>query len=117
MFLLYSTLLLRFGEVWRGEWRGENVAVKIFSSIDERSWVREVEIYQTSMLRHDNILGFIAADNKVRSLQQGRGSKYIEFGDRSRILVQSDLNPWLHINLIKILTNSLKKELPVVKKQ
>lgn len=54
----------RFGEVWRGEWRGENVAVKIFSSIDERSWVREVEIYQTSMLRHDNILGFIAADNK-----------------------------------------------------
>jgi hypothetical protein len=51
--------------VWRGEWRGENVAVKIFSSIDERSWVREVEIYQTSMLRHDNILGFIAADNKV----------------------------------------------------
>ena len=81
MFLLYSTLLLRFGEVWRGEWRGENVAVKIFSSIDERSWVREVEIYQTSMLRHDNILGFIAADNKVRSLQQGRGSKYIGFGD------------------------------------
>ncbi len=51
--------------MWRGEWRGENVAVKIFSSIDERSWVREVEIYQTSMLRHDNILGFIAADNKV----------------------------------------------------
>jgi hypothetical protein len=51
--------------VCRGEWRGENVAVKIFSSIDERSWVREVEIYQTSMLRHDNILGFIAADNKV----------------------------------------------------
>jgi len=54
----------RFGEVQRGEWRGENVAVKIFSSIEEQSWFREVEIYQTSMLRHDNILGFIAADNK-----------------------------------------------------
>ena len=25
---------------------------------------RESEIYQTVMLRHDNILGFIAADNK-----------------------------------------------------
>lgn len=54
----------RFGEVQRGEWRGSDVAVKIFSSLDEKSWVREVEVYQTSMLRHDNILGFIAADNK-----------------------------------------------------
>ena len=40
------------------------MAVKIFSSIDEKSWFREVEIYQTVMLRHENILGFIAADNK-----------------------------------------------------
>lgn len=54
----------RFGEVWRGKWRGEDVAVKIFSSRDERSWFREAEIYQTVMLRHENILGFIAADNK-----------------------------------------------------
>ncbi|XP_056352728.1 activin receptor type-1C [Oenanthe melanoleuca] len=54
----------RFGEVWRGKWCGEDVAVKIFSSRDERSWFREAEIYQTVMLRHDNILGFIAADNK-----------------------------------------------------
>ncbi|XP_036400677.1 activin receptor type-1C-like [Megalops cyprinoides] len=54
----------RFGEVWRGRWRGEDVAVKIFSSRDERSWFREAEIYQTIMLRHENILGFIAADNK-----------------------------------------------------
>ncbi|XP_006815938.1 TGF-beta receptor type-1-like [Saccoglossus kowalevskii] len=54
----------RFGEVWRGRWRGENVAVKIFSSREERSWFREAEIYQTVMLRNENILGFIAADNK-----------------------------------------------------
>lgn len=54
----------RFGEVWRGKWRGEDVAVKIFSSRDERSWFREAEIYQTILLRHENILGFIAADNK-----------------------------------------------------
>lgn len=54
----------RFGEVWRGCWRGENVTVKIFSSREECSWFREAEIYQTVMLRHENILGFIAADNK-----------------------------------------------------
>lgn len=61
----------RFGEVWRGKWRGEEVAVKIFSSREERSWFREAEIYQTVMLRHENILGFIAADNKgeLRSQQ------------------------------------------------
>lgn len=58
----------RFGEVWRGKWRGEDVAVKIFSSRDERSWFREAEIYQTIMLRHENILGFIAADNKGRNV-------------------------------------------------
>lgn len=54
----------RYGEVWRGRWRGEHVAVKIFPARDEKSWFREAEIYQTVMLRHENILGFIAADNK-----------------------------------------------------
>jgi hypothetical protein len=54
----------RFGEVHLGQWRGEHVAVKIFSTRDEESWFRESEIYQTVMLRHENILGFIAADNK-----------------------------------------------------
>uniref|UniRef100_A0A0B6YSF6 receptor protein serine/threonine kinase n=1 Tax=Arion vulgaris TaxID=1028688 RepID=A0A0B6YSF6_9EUPU len=54
----------RYGEVWRGNWKEENVAVKIFPSREERSWFREAEIYQTVMLRHENILGFIAADNK-----------------------------------------------------
>ncbi|KAK0041699.1 bone morphogenetic protein receptor type-1B [Biomphalaria pfeifferi] len=54
----------RFGEVWKGKWRGENVAVKIFFTTEERSWFRETEMYQTELLRHDNILGFIAADIK-----------------------------------------------------
>lgn len=67
----------RFGEVWRGRWRGENVAVKIFSSREERSWFREAEIYQTVMLRHDNILGFIAADNKGTCIRRFTCNKYI----------------------------------------
>ncbi|KAL5018079.1 hypothetical protein ScPMuIL_003801 [Solemya velum] len=54
----------RYGEVWKGRWRGENVAVKIFFTTEEASWFRETELYQTVLLRHDNILGFIAADIK-----------------------------------------------------
>ena len=40
------------------------MAVKIFSTRDEKSWFRESQIYQTVMLRHENVLGFIATDNK-----------------------------------------------------
>lgn len=55
----------RYGEVFKGRFPGgENVAVKIFPSLEERSWYRETQIYQTVMLRHENVLGFIASDNK-----------------------------------------------------
>ena len=47
----------RYGEVWKGKWRGESVAVKIFFTTEEASWFRETELYQTVLLRHDNILG------------------------------------------------------------
>uniref|UniRef100_A0A3P9AN12 receptor protein serine/threonine kinase n=1 Tax=Esox lucius TaxID=8010 RepID=A0A3P9AN12_ESOLU len=54
----------RYGEVWMGRWRGERVAVKVFITTEEASWFRETEIYQTVLMRHQNILGFIAADIK-----------------------------------------------------
>ncbi|KAL7990306.1 hypothetical protein Chor_013736 [Crotalus horridus] len=54
----------RYGEVWMGKWRGEKVAVKVFCTPEEASWFRETEIYQTVLMRHENILGFIAADIK-----------------------------------------------------
>lgn len=54
----------RFGEVFVGKWREEKVAVKVFSSTEEKSWSRETQIYQTVLMRHENILGFIAADIK-----------------------------------------------------
>lgn len=56
----------RFGEVFIGDWKGEKVAVKIFISRDEKSWSRETEVYQTNMLRHSNLLRWIASDNKGR---------------------------------------------------
>ncbi|XP_017319072.1 bone morphogenetic protein receptor, type IAa [Ictalurus punctatus] len=52
----------RCGEVWLARWRGEKVAVKVFCTREEASWFRETEIYQTVLMRHDNILCFIAAD-------------------------------------------------------
>ena len=54
----------RYGEVCRGTRLGENVAVKIFASRDEASWSRETDIYQTTMLHHENLLWFIASDTK-----------------------------------------------------
>lgn len=53
----------RFGEVYKGLWRDELVAVKTFNSADEKSWKNECQIYNTSGFRHENILGFIASDN------------------------------------------------------
>jgi len=48
--------------VWKGNFQGETVAVKVFSSRDEQSWARETEIYNTVMLRHNNVLGYIGSD-------------------------------------------------------
>ena len=52
----------RFGKVFIGEYEGDEMAVKQFASRDEHSWFREKEIYNTVLLRHDNILGFFASD-------------------------------------------------------
>lgn len=52
----------KFGEVWKARWRGENVAVKIYQNTEEDSWFRETEIYQTVLMRHENIMRFVAAD-------------------------------------------------------
>lgn len=39
-----------------GKWQDEYVAVKMFHSTEEKSWDRETNMYQTVLLRHDNIL-------------------------------------------------------------
>ncbi|KAG7278725.1 hypothetical protein CRUP_023374 [Coryphaenoides rupestris] len=54
-------------QITLNDWQGESVAVKIFSSRDEKSWFRETEIYNTVLLRHENILGFIASDMTSRN--------------------------------------------------
>jgi len=54
----------RYGEVFLGKWQSQYVAVKIFSTVDEQSWKREGTIYRTCMLNNENILRFIAMDNR-----------------------------------------------------
>lgn len=50
-----------FGEVWRGDWNGENVAVKIFNILGEDSWKRETEIYSTVALGREHVLGYFGS--------------------------------------------------------
>ncbi|XP_029422744.1 serine/threonine-protein kinase receptor R3 isoform X2 [Nannospalax galili] len=91
----------RYGEVWRGSWHGESVAVKIFSSRDEQSWFRETEIYNTVLLRHDNILGFIASDMTSRnsSTQLWLITHYHEHGSLYDFLQRQTLEPQLALRL------------------
>lgn len=85
----------RYGEVWRGTWMGESVAVKIFSSRDEQSWFRETEIYNTVQLRHENILGFIASDmtSKNSSTQLWLITHFHELGSLYDFLQEGTLDP------------------------
>lgn len=52
----------RFGRVFHGVRHCEHYAVKIFFSRHEASWKREVDIYQGTIMRHENIVTFLAAD-------------------------------------------------------
>ena len=52
----------RYGEVWRAKWLDDDVAVKRFFSHEESSWNRETEIFNTVMLRHENILRYLGSD-------------------------------------------------------
>lgn len=99
----------RYGEVWLAKWRDERVAVKVFFTTEEASWFRETEIYQTVLIRQENILGFIAADIK------GTGSwtqmllitDYHELGSLHDYLKKSVLNTHMLKNLSLSLASGL----------
>ena len=84
----------RYGDVWCGQWMGEKVAVKIFASKDEESWDHEVEIYQTPLFRHSNILGFIASDRRDTGTwtQLWLVTDYCEFGSLYDFLSHNGIN-------------------------
>ncbi|KAK2108922.1 Activin receptor type-1C [Saguinus oedipus] len=72
--------------------------------IDERSWFREAEIYQTVMLRHENILGFIAADNKVlvRTAQGYYNGTWTQLWLVSEYHEQGSLYDYLNRNIVTV---------------
>lgn len=84
----------RFGEVWKGSLKGDEVAVKIFHPREEVSWFHEVEIYQTCLLRHPNILRFIAADNKDTGIQTQLWliTEFCEYGSLYDLLIAMTFN-------------------------
>ena len=59
----------RYGAVFRAIYNAEQVAVKKFYSKEEASWSRELTLYNSQSLAHDNILRFIAADNRDNGTQ------------------------------------------------
>lgn len=52
------------------------MAVKIFSSRDEKSWFRETEIYNTVLLRHENILGESVTHKVLDIIRPVEGKKF-----------------------------------------
>ena len=84
----------RFGEVWRGSYKGDNIAVKIFHTKEEASWFHEVDIYQTCLIRHPNILRFVAADNKDIGIatQLWLITEYCDLGSLYEVLLNQTLD-------------------------
>ncbi|KAM4559325.1 TGF-beta receptor type-2 [Odontesthes bonariensis] len=58
----------RFAEVWKGEKGGANsyetVAVKVFPAVEYASWRNECSIFSDPTLQHDNVVQFLAADER-----------------------------------------------------
>ena len=91
----------RFGLVYVGMYQGDEMAVKKFASRDEQSWVRETEIYNTVLLRHDNILGFFASDifsnNGVTELWLI--TQYHPYGSLYDYLIKRTLTPTIMMRM------------------
>ncbi|CRK87362.1 CLUMA_CG001164, isoform A [Clunio marinus] len=55
----------RFGVVWKGKMPNGEVAVKVFSPTEKKSWITEQEIYKLPRMNHPNILHFIGAEKHI----------------------------------------------------
>ena len=58
----------RFGAVWKGRFKNEMVAVKIFPLQDKNSWYAEQEIYNLPQMDHENILKYVGHEKRGENL-------------------------------------------------
>ncbi|CAH1114238.1 unnamed protein product [Psylliodes chrysocephalus] len=59
----------RFGAVWKAQFKGEDVAVKIFPIQDKQSWITEQNIFKLPHMAHPNILQYIGVEKRGDNLQ------------------------------------------------
>ncbi|XP_034998181.1 activin receptor type-2B-like [Hippoglossus stenolepis] len=59
----------RFGCVWKAQMMKEHVAVKIFPIQNKESWENERDVFTTPGMRHENLLRFIASENRGSHLE------------------------------------------------
>ncbi|ESN96502.1 hypothetical protein HELRODRAFT_107560 [Helobdella robusta] len=96
----------KYGYVWHGLYQEEPVAVKIFSSHAENAWQRECNIYNTTLLRHENVLAFLGADtvSRVQSCTQlWLITRYHELGSLYDYLNKNQLS---RQQLLRLLTSA-----------
>lgn len=60
----------RFGAVWQGRLKNDDVAVKIFPMHEKESWQTEYEIYKLPKMGHPNILEFVGAEKHLDKMLQ-----------------------------------------------
>ncbi|CAG9859553.1 unnamed protein product [Phyllotreta striolata] len=59
----------RFGAVWKAQFKGEEIAVKIFPIQDKQSWITEQDIFKLPHMAHPNILQYIGVEKRGDNLQ------------------------------------------------
>ncbi|PIO55425.1 kinase domain protein, partial [Teladorsagia circumcincta] len=95
--------------VWLGAWKGDLVAVKIFSSRDEGAWSHEVETFQIHMLHHPNILQFYASDRKDTgsAMQLWLITEYHNHGSLYDYLSNTTISLMTLVRMIRGIANGL----------
>lgn len=97
----------RFGVVWHGEYKGRSVGVKIFSSNGETLWIREKDIYNITLIRHKNILGFIAADMRWSDQSYWLVTDYYPLGSLRDFICDNTISPYILLKMVYSITNGL----------